>query len=291
MTAFRLNSVLRRDQTNCNAGRFGFTLIELLVVIAIIAILAGLLLPTLSKAKAKGQGVYCLNNLRQLMLGWRLYAEDSKDALAGNTWGSLPNWVAGIMSFQIDAADNTNTAFLVDGGFAQIGPYVQNPRCYKCPADNSKVRIAGRNHERVRSCAMNGYLGSPNDLDLLDGKADAAYRGSGTAFRIPPKLTDFINPSPSETWVFLDEHKGTINDGFFRVIMESTGASARMGDLPGHYHNGANGFSFVDGHAEVHRWLDARTKVPWNQDQGLPFDVASPNNPDIAWMQARTAGR
>ena len=90
------------------------------------------------------------------------------------------------------------------------------------------------------------------------------------------------------TWVFLDEHQGTINDGFFRVIMEDTGAQAHMGDLPAYYHNNANSWSFVDGHSEIHRWHDARTMVPWQRNQPLPFDVPSPNNSDIAWMQERT---
>lgn len=268
----------------------GFTLIELLVVIAIIAILAGILLPALSKAKTKGQGIYCMNDMRQLMLAWRMYADDNNDQLPSNRWGGYPNYVGGIISFAKHNRDNTNTIFLVDKRFAQMGPYVQNPKVYKCPADNSKALIGETLYPRVRSRSMNGYLGSDNSLDALDGRFDRAYREGSVALGIPDKLSDIKNPSPSSTWVFLDEHKGTVNDGFFRVIMEARGRNARMGDLPGHYHNGANGFSFADGHAEIHRWLDTRTRVPFSEDQPLPFNVASPNNRDIEWMQARTAG-
>ena len=176
------------------ARNAGFTLIELLVVIAIIAILAALLLPALSKTKSKGQGVYCLNNMRQMMLGWRMYCEDYNDGLPSNQWGSLPNWVAGVLDFSANNRDNTNTVYLVDGRYAQIGPYVKNPAAYHCPGDNSTAQILGVELPRVRSISMNGYLGSPNSLDEYDGKVDHAYDYGGKSYQIPAKLSQFLQP-------------------------------------------------------------------------------------------------
>src|SRR5881296_1202222 len=75
--------------------RAGFTLIELLVVIAIIAILAGMLLPALAKAKTKAQGIACLNNLRQLNFAWYMYADDNRDKLVPNGTGPQIGWIEG----------------------------------------------------------------------------------------------------------------------------------------------------------------------------------------------------
>ena len=137
---------------------------------------------------------------------------------------------------------------------------------------------------------MNGYLGTMNSLDLYDGVMDGKYRLGSLAYRIARKVSDIITPGPATTWFFLDEHPGSINDGFFRVIMEDSGAAAHMGDFPGSNHNTADGFSFADGHAEIHKWLDSRTSIPFNGNS-MPFNTPSPNNPDIAWMQQRTSAQ
>src|SRR5687768_4876421 len=131
-----------------------FTLIELLVVIAIIAILASLLLPALAKGKAKAQGIKCMSNLKQLSLGWFMYAQDNNDRLVANSTDSdTRGWVAGWLDFG-PAPDNTNVLKLIDPKYSRIAPYVHSAALYKCPADPSRVRIGGRTHDRVRSMAM-----------------------------------------------------------------------------------------------------------------------------------------
>ena len=102
-------------------------------------------------------------------------------------------------------------------------------------------------------------------------------------------MTEISDPSPSQFWVLVDEHPDSINNGGMAVQCTGRGANARIIDYPASFHNGACGFSFADGHSEIRRWLDARTKPPVRYNNLLPLDVPSPNNPDVEWMQVRTS--
>lgn len=256
----------------------GFTLIELLVVIAIIAILAGLLLPALIRAKMKGQGIYCMNNLKQLQVAWILYTDDHQGRLPPNVGGAYGNWVGGSMELGTVpvGADSTNTVLLVDRVKSVMGPYVQNPNVFRCPADKSRV-IVGRNgvHPRVRSMSMNNWMNG-SDLDA-------------PAFIIFRRTADIIKPAPSNAFVFIDEHEDSINDAMFGVDMRGFGAALTVIDWPAHYHSHAGGVSFADGHSEIHKWRDPRTrKRVTGRDLGRE---PSPNNPDFAWLQERATSR
>jgi prepilin-type N-terminal cleavage/methylation domain-containing protein/prepilin-type processing-associated H-X9-DG protein len=286
-----------------SSGKSGFTLIELLVVIAIIAILAAMLLPVLAKAKQKAQGISCLNNTKQIMLAWRVYADDNSDYLAPNdySWehtyqpGVDASWVVGSMD-QMSGVDPTNTIIQNDERGSLLAHYGLRAPVYKCPADQS---VGPGNAPRVRSMSMNQavgtqwYGGSGGHKAMGGGWLPGSYNNSQTTWQTYGKLSSIVNPSPSSLWVLMDEHPDSINDCGMSVECGNTGAAAEIIDMPASYHNGACGIAFADGHSEIHKWLDGRTKYPVNYQWPIPINganqIPSANNPDIAWLQARTS--
>jgi prepilin-type N-terminal cleavage/methylation domain-containing protein/prepilin-type processing-associated H-X9-DG protein len=260
-----------------------FTLIELLVVIAIIAILAGILLPALAKSKTKAQGISCLNNLRQIQFGWFMYAEDHQEKLVRNATGSdEPGWVSGWLDFTSNP-DNTNLHKLLHPQFARLGPYLKSPGVFKCPADRSVVRIGGKIHPRVRSISMSTAVNCDGSYAWLPSPPYRLYR----------KLGDFALPGPSQIFVFIDEHPDSINNGAFGVMMSDRNkpGNAIIFDFPASFHGGAAGLSFVDGHGEIHKWLDPRTKPPPKYKNELALPTLSPNNKDMFWLSEHASAR
>ena len=254
-------------------GAGGFTLVELAVVIATVAVLVAVLLPALAGTRPNAQAFQCLENQRQLILAWQMYAQDNSDLLPPNDFpwhtaalrdGTVKNWVFGSMVVPLDAI---NTSILVNPQLSLLALYNTNPAAYKCPADTSLIQ----GHPRARSVSMNcavgtrwwtaGYGGPGNTNPKTASKPlggpvgggwlSGTYADPDPNYRTYGKITQMTKPGPSMTWVIMDENPLSINDACMQMSMAQI-----LVDFPGNYHNGGAGISFADGHTEMHKWTD-----------------------------------
>ena len=243
-----------------NRPAYAFTLIELLVVIAIIAILAALLVPALSAAKAQAKAAGCTSNMRQLAIGWRMYADDNNGTLVMNLPqpGNGSSWVTWALGNPA-----TNQAAGIRQG--RLFPYIVNPAVYACPADPPQTNGPSR-----LSYSMNGWMGS-RTMGTLTGEK---------GYRTFVREAEIANiGGASRFWVISDEDASTLNDGWFLVTMDD---SSPFASFPGIQHRRGSAMNFADGHAQIFRLHDPGS---------IPNKQISPTNPDWLLFKSMTTDR
>jgi hypothetical protein len=263
-----------------------FTLTELVVVCFVIGFCALFVFPALARTRPNGQAFQCLNNLRQLTAAWRSYANDFNDSLVAAESGisGRANWMAGYLDFSSSPGSWDVRQYIVK---SPLWPYAgSDAGIFRCPADPSTVNVNGVSLPRVRTYSMSQVFGTGMWLNKDPNP-------NQTVWRTYAKGSDIV--TPARTFVFMEEHPYSINDGAFGNVCTgaqptNAPANAQIIDFPASHHNGAGSLSFADGSAQVHQWQGGNIKAPYTAY--LPLNVPAGDSwMDIQWLAQNTTVR
>lgn len=254
-----------------------FTFTDLIAVLGIVTVLALLTLNAMAHSQPSSDRAGCASNLRRLMQAWQMFADDNSGLLLAHasSGGNLP-WVGGYLDFDPNNQDNTSPVKLTNATYSAIGAYVNSAAWFRCPADPSTIVFTSGPKLRVRSYSMSEVMGAPSPSFW------------SPTFVVMTNLAQV--PQPGRILVLLEEHPGGINDSSFAIDLEHTGSGATLVDFPAAFHFGGANLALADGHVEYWRWADART-VPPITTSPILLNVPSPNNPDVARLQAAASYR
>lgn len=276
------------------ASHQGFTFIELLALIVVITVMSAVMATGLSRTRPASRSIGCVNNLQRLTLAWRQYTEDTNGRLVTCESGQFDNgltrpvWVQGNLDF--NRANSSNFDPNRDLVKSPLWPYLgTNAPIFKCPADPATVIVNGKVVPRLRSMSMSQVFGT-------GGWLDRAYNPSQVNWRTYKKLSQIA--LPARTFLFIDEHPDSINDGAFASACtgnqpSDSPASSAIIDYPANYHNGGCGICFTDGSATIHKWIGSKVaKSQITLTGALPLNVPAQNSwMDMHWLAANTTVR